>query len=180
MTRKVPNPNTMTTRNTLTSTLGLLTASLLCTSAYAATPPSEPAAAEAVVLTGWLHVEDYTMEDVLVEWEVNGTTSTAHVSENGRFTVALPPNTEVTLRFEKPEHLTKEVVVDTRNIRDGGFSEKKHRKVSFAVIMQLERRMGGLTYPGPVGSIGFEQGGGCLAVEHNKTLVPAKQGPMVF
>ncbi|MBK8340191.1 MAG: hypothetical protein IPK99_09495 [Flavobacteriales bacterium] len=151
--------------------------------AQAATPPSSPPAAdsdEAVVLTGWLHVESLTMRDVIVEVEVNGTTQIAPVSEAGRFTVELPANAEVLLRFEKPGHLSKEVTVDTRYAQDGKAGQKK-RHVKFGVIMELERWMGGLTYAGPVGSLGFEQGGGCLAVEHDRELVPAeRRSPMVF
>ena len=147
---------------------------------FAATPPVSHASDQAVQLTGWLHVEDYTMEDVTVQVDVDGVTHTETVTENGRFMLTLPANAEVTLRFEKPGHLSKEVKVDTRNVRDGGFGQHKKRKVSFAVIMQLERRMGGLTYPGPVGSLGFEQGGGCLAVTHDRTLIPASQAPMIF
>jgi len=150
--------------------------------ALAATPPSTPpaaaAAGEAVELTGWLHVEDHTLEDVVVSFEVHGVTQTARVSENGRVDLLVPANTEVTLRFEKADHLPKEVVVDTHYVSDGG--QRSSRKVRFAVIMQLERRMAGLTYPGPVGSIGFEQGGGCLAVTHDERLVPVEQAPMVF
>jgi hypothetical protein len=148
----------------------------LTAASWAAGPPAE----EAVILTGWLHVEDHTMADVVLEVEVNGTTHVAPVSENGRFTVELPANTEATLRFEKPGHLPKEVVVDTRHARDGSAGQRT-RRVNFAVIMELERRMGGLTYAGPVGSLSFDEGGGCLAVSHDPKRVPAKrQAPMVF
>lgn len=162
---------------------GLVAALLLnLTTAFATTPPAAATATteKAVELTGWLHVEDHTMADVVVSYEVNGVEQTATVKENGRLNLTLPANTEVTLRFEKPEHLPKEVVVDTRYVRDGKFNGKT-RKVSFAVIMELERRMGGLTYQGPVGNLGFEQGGGCVAVEHTQKLVPATRNvPMVF
>lgn len=139
-----------------------------------------PDSEEAVVLTGWLHVEDHTMADVVLEVEVNGTLRTAQVSESGRFTVTLPANTEATLRFEKPGHLTKEVAVDTRHAREG-LKGQRSRHVKFAVIMQLERHMGNWTYNGPVGGLSFEEGGGCLAVQHNNVLVPSDRNrPMVF
>ncbi len=145
-----------------------------------ATPPGAPPADEAVVLTGWLHVEDYTMADVVLEVHVNGAVRTASVSETGRFTLSLPADVEAILRFEKPGHLSKEVVVDTRHVRDGSFDQRV-RRLKFAVIMQLERHMGNWTYNGPVGSIGFEQGGGCVAVQHDRSLVPAdRHKPMVF
>ena len=144
-------------------------------------PPVGPPVQESVVLTGWLHVEDYTMEDVVLEVKVNGTTRTASVAESGRFSVELPADTKAVLRFEKTGHLPKEVVVDTRHAGAGEFSHRS-RHVKFAVIMQLERHMAGLTYPGPVGTLAFDAGGGCLAVSHNRSLVPAKQRnvPMVF
>ena len=148
--------------------------------ALAGVPPSGPSADEAVVLTGWLHVEDHTMTDVTLEVLVNGTVQVAHVSENGRFTVSLPADAEATLRFEKPGHLSKEVMVDTRHSQNGTFNQRT-RRLKFAVVMQLERFMTGWTYTGPVGSIGFESGGGCLAVAHDRSLVPASRNvPMVF
>lgn len=146
----------------------------------AANPPGAPPTQHAVVLTGWLHVEDHTMADVVLEVLVNGTARTAHVSETGRFSVTLPADVEATLRFEKPGHLSKEVLVDTRHVQDGSFDQRT-RRLRFAVILQQERHMGNWTYNGPVGSIGFEQGGGCVAVQHDRSLVPAdRHKPMVF
>lgn len=153
---------------------------LLQANGLSATPPSAPPSEEAVVLTGWLHVESHTMADVLLEVEVNGTVRTASVSENGRFSVSLPAGVEATLRFEKPGHLSKEVLVDTRYSNDGNF-EQRTRRLKFAVVMQLERHMGNWAYSGPVGAIAFEQGGGCLAVQYDHALVPAdRHKPMVF
>jgi hypothetical protein len=41
--------------------------------------------------------------------------------------------------------------------------------------------MAGFRYQGPVGSIGFDQGGGCLAIARDRKLVPARrQATMVF
>ena len=151
---------------------------LLQAGSVSALPPGAPPLKEAVVLTGWLHVEDHTMADVVLEVVVNGTIRTATVSESGRFSVTLPADVEATLRFEKPGHLSKEVVVDTRH--DGTFDQRT-RKLKFAVVMQLERHMGNWTYNGPVGAIAFEQGGGCLAVQYDNALVPAdRHKPMVF
>lgn len=153
----------------------MATAFLLATTAFAAGPPTAT-----VEVTGWILVEDLDMADAFVAVEVNGTSTTATVTENGRFTISLPVETEAVLRFEKPGHLPKEVVVDTRNAQDGAFDDRS-RRVKFAVILELERRMAGLTYPGPVGSIGFDHGGGCMAVKHDRTVVPGrKQAPMVF
>lgn len=146
----------------------------------AAGPPLNPRSNDVVVLTGWLHVEDLTVEEVLVEVEVNGTTQIAPVSNTGRFSITLPADAEALLRFEKEGHLSKEVKVDTRHAQDGEVGQHT-RHVKFAVIMELECRMGGLTYAGPVGSLGFDDGGGCLAVAHDRQLVPAKRAAvMVF
>ena len=153
---------------------------LITGSTVQAGTPAGPKVLDAVVLTAWLHVEDLTMADVVVELEVDGVLQTAHVPENGRFEMSLPADVEAVLRFSKPGHLTKEVVVDTHHVVDGGFDGKK-RHVSFAVIMQQERHMAGFTYPGPVGSLGFDQGGGCLAVAHDRRVVPAERRTiMVF
>lgn len=171
----------MEQRNLPAPSIGLCAALLLTISTVnAAGPPTKAGTEEAVVLTGWLHVDDLTMTDVVVEVEVNGTVQVAPVSENGRFTVMLPADAEAVLRFEKPGHVPKEVTVNTHYLQYGG-PRQRTRKVSFAVILELERRMAGLTYAGPVGSIGFEEGGGCLAVAHERSLVPARRhAPMVF
>jgi hypothetical protein len=79
------------------------------------------------------------------------------------------------LRFEKPGHVTKEVTVDTRHVQDGDFGGQRRRQVKLAVIMEQERFMAGLTYAGPVGNLGFEPGGGCVAVAHTRSVVPAKR-----
>lgn len=158
--------------------MGLLLA--CCTCSLSANPPGAPPAGDAVVLTGWLHVDDLHMGDVVLEVEVNGEFRQGSISESGRFTVELPADAEATLRFEKPGHLPKEVQVDTRFIRDGGRSQRT-RHVKFAVILEQKRHMGGFVYPDPVGSIAFEEGGGCLAVTHDRSLIPAQQHrPMVF
>lgn len=138
-----------------------------------APPPASRATDATVQITGWLHVEDLTMKDVLLEVEVQGTVRMAHVSESGKFTFDLPGGTAATLRFEKPGHVTKEVTVDTHNVQDGSFTANKRRHVKLAVVMELERFMAGLTYAGPVGNIAFEQGGGCVAVAHTRSTVPA-------
>lgn len=171
----------MQKRNNLQLKTGLCAAvlMLLSGSLHASTPPASPLD-EAVVLTGWLQTQDLTMAGVVVSIEVNGETQTTTVPESGRFDVSLPADVEATLRFEKPGHLPKEVVVDTHHVNDGGF-DGRTRHVKFAVILELERRMGGLTYPGPVGSVGFDEGGGCMAVAHDRTLVPAGRDKiMVF
>ncbi len=144
-----------------------------------AKPPSGPPT-EMVILNGWLHVNDLNMENVVLRVEVDGATVRTRVSESGRFVVSLPAGAEARLRFEKPGHLAKEVLVDTRHSKDGG-DRHKPRKVKLAVVLELERHMAGLDYAGPVGTLGFEEGGGCVAVEHHRNMVLGQsQKPMVF
>jgi hypothetical protein len=147
--------------------------------AMAATPGSPPAQ-EMVLITGWLQADGHNMSDVLLLVEAGDDAKYATISETGRFVVELPANSEAILRFEKPGHVTKEVVVDTRHATGvGGFG--RQRKVRFAVVLELERHMAGLTYAGPVGSMSFDQQGGCLAVDHHRNMVPAKdRRTMVF
>lgn len=43
--------------------------------------------------------------------------------------------------------------------------------------------MAGMDYAGPVGNVGFDKDGGCLAIEHTRTLVVGRgrsKKPMVF
>lgn len=158
----------------------LALASIVLLHALALARPGGVPSESTVVLTGWLHVDDLGMGDVTVEVEVDGRTWQAQLSEGGRFTVALPAEAEAILRFEKPGHLTKEVVVDTRHARIGGF-QRRDRRIRFAVVLEQERHMAGLAYRGPVGKLSFEEGGGCLAVAHDRTMVPARRAKqMVF
>ncbi|HRH70247.1 MAG: hypothetical protein JNL43_13155 [Flavobacteriales bacterium] len=164
----------MENRNTPQLKSGLVALVLLVSATtHAASPPARIVASEAVELTGWLHTEDFTVHETTVEVEVNGVTEVAPVTLNGRFHIELPADAEVRLRFEKEGHLSKEVIVDTRHAQVGDAGQHI-RHVKCAVIMELERRMGGLTYAGPVGSLAFDPEGGCLAVTHDRKLVPAK------
>lgn len=140
--------------------------------AFAATPPHVE---EAVILTGWLHADDLTMTDVVVHVEMDGSTWSANVTEGGKFSITLPANAKATLRIEKPGHLPKEVTVNTHNVHEGEAGKQRVRRISFAVILDPVRRMAGLVYPGPVGGITFDQGGGCLAVAHDRKRVPARR-----
>lgn len=155
-------------------------AALVCAGvASAATPPAQRT--DDVRLTGWLHVEDHTWRDATVTVEHDGVLQVARVSETGRFDLNLPAGAEVVLRFEKPGHLPKEVAVSTAHARMG-MPGRHRRHVRFAVILELERHMAGFTYHSPVGTIGFDPEGGCLAVTHRREKIApgrAKQ-PMVF
>lgn len=164
---------------TWSSAICALLVSIFASTGLHAAPPAS--VMDAVELTGWLHVDDLRMGDVTVEVVVDGTVNSGGVGDNGRIDVILPAGVRAVLRFSKPGHLTKEVVVDTHHVNDGGFDGKR-RHVSFAVILQARADMDGMTYAGPVGSLGFDDGGGCLTVEHDRRLVPEqhRQEIMVF
>lgn len=153
---------------------------IVATSVSAIAPPGAPALAADVELTGWLHVDDHTFDLTTVEVEVDGAVLFAPVSRTGRFQVILPANTEARLRFEHPAHLPKEVLVDTHHARTGEAGRSK-RRISFAVVLDPERHMGGQVYAGPVASFAFDATDGELLVTHSKLVVPARRGkPMVF
>ena len=119
-------------------------------------------------------------QDAVLRVEVNGVTQIAPVSETGRFELMLPAEADVVLHFELPGHLAKDVTVDTHHARDGDFRQRK-RHLEFAVVMEPQQGLNGMVYAGPVGVIGFDEGGGCIAVSHNKSLVPANHNAvMVF
>lgn len=160
--------------------VALLTSAI--TPLRAAGPPPAPAFAGDVELTGWLHVEDFDFEDATVLLEVNGQISSVPISKTGRIDISLPVGTDAVLRFEHPGHLTKEVLVDTHHARDG-YVGRDVRHVRFAVILEETRLMAGMDYAGPVGNVGFDKEGGCLTVEHTRTLVVGRgrsKKPMVF
>lgn len=162
-------------KNLPTTLLATGTALLLATPTFALAPPTGNGNAAMVTLTGWLHVDDAFLDDVTIEVDIHGTVRTASLSSTGRFEIDLPAETSATLRFEKPGHVTKEVRVDTHHVADGDFGGQRKRQVKLAVIMEQERFMAGLTYAGPVGNLGFDAGGGCVAVEHTRAVVPAKR-----
>lgn len=172
----------MLTRLTLQQIATCLMLGVIASPTHAGGPPTPTpgAFAEAVQLTGWLHLEDLTFEYAEVVLEMNGEQYTTRVSKTGRFDVSLPAGTEAVLHFKSPGHLTKDLIVDTRYVNEGEFAEKK-RHVRFAVVLELERHLYGFHYEGPVGNIGFEKDGGCMAVEQTRRLVVGRPNKtMVF
>ncbi|MBV6404242.1 MAG: hypothetical protein IT228_13100 [Flavobacteriales bacterium] len=162
-------------------TAHLLAALAACLVPYAATqadPPPAPLASGTVELIGWLHVEALSFDQATVEVRVGGSVHTATVSRTGRFDVLLPADAEVLMRFEHPGHLSKEVVVDTHHAHLGP-GGKGHRQLRMGVVLELEKRMGGLAYAGPVGRLTFDAQGGCLAVEHDRRMAPARRNKAI-
>jgi hypothetical protein len=170
----------MATMHRQWASLGLATLVGMSAAAGTQARPKAPVTVlDAVAVTAWLHVDDGRLGEVTVEVVVDGTVNRGGVAANGRVDVMLPAGVVAVLRFTRPGHLTKEVVVDTRHVNDGGFNGKR-RHVRCAVILQTLRDTEGQTYAGPVGAIRFEEGGGCLTVDHDKRLVREAPPIMVF
>lgn len=133
---------------------------------------------EGVVLTGWLHAVDGYMGDLVLVVELDGVRcSYAKVRRNGRFIVRVPDGAEVYLAFLKPGHLTKEVKVSTRNAVHTSLARSSVRTVKFDVVLEpLEERVG-RRYDGPVGSLSFVNGSGCVKVRHHPKLVADESVP---
>ncbi|MBK6628277.1 MAG: hypothetical protein IPJ87_07055 [Flavobacteriales bacterium] len=158
--------------------LPALAASFIPFTAAQADPPPAPLASTTVELIGWLHVEALSFDQATVEVQVGGSVHTATVSRTGRFDVLLPADTEVLVRFEHPGHLSKEVVVDTHHA-ERSHDGKGPRQLRMGVVLELEKRMGGLAYAGPVGRLAFDAEGGCVAVEHTRRMTPARRSKAV-
>jgi hypothetical protein len=144
--------------------------------------PAGPANASHVVLTGQVVSSDLyaTMADAELWLEVDGQATAVPLSDNGRFTVTVPADREAVLRFEKPGHQPKEVLVDTRYAFIRAQGKPHQRKVRFGVVLEQDRHMAGQAYAGPVGALSFDAQGGCLSVDHRKSVVPAERKTMVF
>ncbi len=118
-------------------------------------------------------VSPYTdMSDVLVLAELpDGSFQGSRSGESGRFTVSLPLEAEVRLRFRKAGHVEKIVTVDTRNAVDGRRARRLSRGVKFDVELLPEERLSGFTYDGPVGTISFVRGSGLMKVTYHEQLI---------
>jgi len=138
--------------------------------------PHPETSTDLVALTAWLWSDDGELGDVQVEVEVNGQIEHGRAEDNGKVELMLPADVVALVRFITPGHLTKEVTVDTHHMHDGNFHGKK-RQLKFGVVMEALKDLAGQIYPGPVGSIAFDDGGGCLAVNHDKRHIPAAQQP---
>jgi hypothetical protein len=179
----VPEPTNINAMNTRSFHLLLAGTSLaLPASIASAAGPSGPQARHTVVLTGQVVTRDLLadMQDAELWLEAGGRETLVPVSFNGRFSVSVPVGGEAVLRFEKPGHQAKEVVVDTRHALVAVNGVRQRRKVSFGVVLEEDRHMAGLTYDGPVGGMSFDAEGGCLAVQHTRTVVPAERKRMEF
>ena len=128
---------------------------------------------EEVMITGRLHMDDDSAEDVVLVVEVNGERCLhAEVFSNGRFTISVPLGAKANLQFFKPGHLPKAVLVDTRNALNTRKAQRVNRKVKFDVVLEPERNRPGRGYTEPVGSIGFVNGTGTMKVRHHEQYAP--------
>ncbi|MBL7964763.1 MAG: hypothetical protein JNM31_13075 [Flavobacteriales bacterium] len=132
-----------------------------------------------VVITGWLHVEDTQVEDVVLVVEVDDDRcQVAELLGNGRFIITLPVAAKARLVFQKPGHLEKVVLVDTRNAMNTRAAMKANRKVKFDVVLESEIKRTGRRYEGAVGTVSFVNGSGVMKVRHHEKLVAAQPSPV--
>lgn len=124
-----------------------------------------------VVFTGWLHVEDRNVDDLVLVVEVAEHCLYAEVLPSGRFVVAVPVGSSARLAFMKPGHLIKVVELDTRHSMPVRMAERGNRKVRFDVVLEPEEKRPGRRYDGPVGSLGFNKGTGSPKVRHTLKVV---------
>ena len=135
-----------------------------------------PAKGGEVIVTGRLFADGRLSDQALLVVEVDGAHCLpAKLGEGGRFQVPVPAGTEVVLRFEKPGHVAKEVVLDTRQLNGAMGSTYKPRKVTFDVVLDKEGALQGRGYTGPVGTISFAKGGGAMKVRHHKRHAPRSE-----
>jgi hypothetical protein len=126
-----------------------------------------------VVITGRLHADASAMDDAFLVVEVDGRyCHPVRLTGHGRFTVVLPAGAEARFQFEKPGHVAKEVLIDTRNLDGRGRSNYKAHKVDFDVVLEPENALRGRAYTGPVGAIAFTKGSGTVQVQHHKRMTP--------
>lgn len=126
-----------------------------------------------VLVSGWLIMDAGNAHDVLVVVELDGELCMpVKLRSNGKFSVALPAGSQAVMRFSKPGHLTKEVVVDTRNAAGHQAQDYKATKVHFGVELSAEEGNSHCGHAGPVGTVAFKRGTGAIAVKHHKRSLP--------
>lgn len=131
-------------------------------------------APENVVIRGWLFTEDHDMSDAQVVVVLNDESCVRSVLlKNGRFEFELPVGAKARLFFEKPGHLTKEVLVDTRNALNTARARKLNKTVKFDVVLEGVDEAAEKIYAVPVGRIGFVNGTGTMKVMHHVEMIPA-------
>ncbi|MBK8499050.1 MAG: hypothetical protein IPL52_09580 [Flavobacteriales bacterium] len=131
-----------------------------------------PTAPEEVIFTGWLHVDDNSVDDLVLVVTVDEDRCLyAEVEGSGRFVISVPVGCRAMLSFFKPGHLTKEVEIDTRNSMNTSKAQRANKKVKFDVVMEAVEKRPGRKYEGPVGSLSFVRGTGTMKVKHDLRVV---------
>lgn len=126
------------------------------------------ASGKPVQVSGWLLMEAGANKDVLVVVELdNAHCLPVKLKSNGRFSVDLPTGSQAVLRFSRAGHITKEVVLDTRNAAPHGTQQYKAAKVHFGVDLSTGEGHPQYGFDGPVGTLAFKRGTGSLAVKHH-------------
>ena len=150
---------------------------LVCSSSVSALP--RPVPLENVALTAWMDITDGTLNDIIVEVNVNGVKDWGRPDADGRVDLMLPSDAVALIHFRKPGHLTKTVTVDTHNMRNGSFKGKKH-SLSFSVKLDPVADKEDLAYSGLVGTIFFDAVSGDPVIEQDQHLAPIRQQKVVF
>jgi hypothetical protein len=124
-----------------------------------------------VWLSGQLLVPDDEMDDVELFVEVeNGNCHYARIRKNGRFDLLIPGGAVARLIYRKPDHISKEIVIDLSDL-DGPSIGDKERKVEFDVVLLHSKEFPDAAYDGPVGSIDMMRDPRLIKVTHHKRLI---------
>lgn len=138
----------------------------------APTPQSLPDVPDEIVFTGWLHVEDRSVENLILVVTVDEDRCLyAEVEPSGRFTLSVPVGCKALLSFLKPGHLPKEIVLDTHNSMNTSRAQHANHKVKFDVVLEAVEKRPGRKYERPVGSLSFVNGTGTMKVKHDLRVV---------
>ncbi len=166
-----PLSRDMDKRTNSTYLAALLTAlfALLGLLAFAGTPPAN---AQLVTISGKLFAGTADLSDALLVVELEEEQCLRSVLlHNGRFEFKVPLGAKARLIFLKPGHLTKEVLVDTRNALNTSRARKLNKNVKFDVVLESTEERKHQAYYGPVGYIHFVNGTGLMRVRHDERLV---------
>jgi hypothetical protein len=157
------------TNNTYLAALLTALFALLGLLAFAGAPPVN---AQQVTISGKLFADHGDLTDALLVVELEEEQCLRSVLlHNGRFEFKVPLGAKARLIFLKSGHLTKEVLVDTRNALNTSRARKLNKNVKFDVVLESTEERKHQAYYGPVGYIHFVNGTGLMRVRHDERLV---------
>lgn len=123
-------------------------------------------AAEQVTIKGQLFSADNEYSNARVYVIQQSGITEYEVSENGHFHLKVAAAEKTLLRFEKLGYITKEVLVDTKNIFVSNRAKKQNRSIKFDVELMPESFGTQVAFIAPVGQIRFVNGSGLMRVEY--------------